>query len=318
MRERERIQQFFAPLSQGELGSFNLTDDAALLTPPPGQSLVITTDSVIETIHVLAGATATQFAQKLVRRNLSDLAAMGAMPWRYSLNLHTPNALPDAWFKEFSATLAAEQAQFGMVLVGGDSTAAEAANIHLSMTCIGVLSGPPLRRHGAQAGDDIYVSGTIGDAAMGLRMLQQNMLAESSLIARYHTPEPRLALGFALPHLAHAAMDISDGLLSDLSQLCAISGVGAQVLRDAIPRSAAAQHWLDRDATLWDMVWNGGDDYELCFTAPASARSAIAQLSATRELPLTCIGTITPQHGVRLVDAQGETITGIRNGWEHS
>lgn len=317
MRERERIQQFFAPLTHGEPGSFLLTDDAALLTPPSEHTLVVTTDSVIETVHVLPGATPTQFAQKLVRRNLSDIAAMGATPWRFTLNLHTPHGLPDAWFAEFSKALAQEQAQFGMVLIGGDSTAAAGARIHLTMTCIGLLKGPPLRRNHAQIGDAIYVSGTIGDAATGLKMLQQSEAESLPLINRYHAPEPRLTLGYALQHIAHAAIDISDGLLADIAQLCTGSGVGATIKRDAIPRSLTLQHFLDRDAAIWDNVLNGGDDYELCFTAAPSYSKAIAHLAHTLNLPLTCIGTVTQGNGVQLVDRHGEVVNGFTNGWEH-
>ena len=156
MGERTRIAQYFAPLAATEPGSFSLTDDAAVLTLPPGKQLVITTDSVIEGIHVLLAATPQQFAQKLMRRNLSDLAAMGAMPWRYSLNLHTPATLDDAWFAAFTAALAEEQQHFGCVLAGGDSTTGGVL-IHATMTCFGLLDAAPLRRHAARVAEDVYV-----------------------------------------------------------------------------------------------------------------------------------------------------------------
>ena len=325
MAERARIARYFTPLAQGEIGSFNLTDDAAVIIPPPGQSLVITTDSVIESIHVLPGATPTQFAQKLMRRNLSDLAAMGATPWRYTLNLHTPRGTPDAWFAEFSAALADEQQRFGLTVIGGDSTSAAApAPIHTTMTCFGLLQGQPLRRNGAQAGDDLYVSGTIGDAALGLLLLQpspqhilQHTDANTTLIDRYHRPQPRLALGEKLRGLATAAIDISDGLLADSAQLCAASQVGAIIHRDAVPRSAEVHHLLTTNPALWNVILNGGDDYELCFTAPVSAREKLQALAAELNLPLTRIGTITTEKDIRVMDDDGKLLRMECPGWEY-
>jgi len=323
MAEHSRIARYFAPLTRGEPGSFHLTDDAALLTPPPGQSLIVTTDSVIESIHVLPGATPQQFAQKLLRRNLSDLAAMGAAPWRYTLNIHTPRGLGDDWFAAFADTLATEQAQFGCVLIGGDSSSGAAnAPIHTTLTCFGHIDGAPLLRSTAQVGDDLYVSGTLGDAALGLKLLQQKPQQLSPevqpLIARYHTPEPRLALGAALRGIATAALDISDGLLADMAQLCTASHVGARVQREAIPRSPELQHFLDGDATIWGCILGGGDDYELCFTAPAHAREAIQALGAQLGLPLTRIGEITAAAGVVVVDESGVPVPIAQYGWEHS
>lgn len=320
MRERARIAQVFAPLAAGVPGSFDLTDDAALLTPPEGMSLVVTTDSVIQTIHVLADATPAQYAQKLVRRNLSDLAAMGATPWRYTLNLHTPRDVPDHWFADFAAALAAEQVLFDMRLIGGDSTSG-GETIHTTMTCFGLTPGPVLRRSGAQPGEDIYVSGTIGDAALGLTLLQhspqQHTLPSDALIARYHTPQPRLALGLALHGIASAAMDISDGLLADVNQLCAASNMGAELHQAAIPLSPSAQQWLQHNAALWEVILNGGDDYELCFTAAPAMRDTIAKLAASLALPLIRIGTLTSAVGVRVCDENGATLAIKSGGWEH-
>lgn len=319
MRERARIAQFFAPLAAEEPGSFNLRDDAAALTPPSGQQFVITTDSVIQSIHVLANATPQQYARKLVRRNLSDLAAMGATPWRYTLNLHTPPSLSDDWFSAFAATLATEQKTFDMVLIGGDTTSGGDA-IHTTMTCFGLTPGPLLRRNGATLGDDIYVSGTIGDAALGLKLLQhnlqQNISAPDTLIARYHTPEPRLALGIALRNIASSAIDISDGLLSDIAQLCAASQTGATIVRDKIPHSLTMQH-MQTHATLWNIILHGGDDYEICFTAAPDQHARIAALATSLSLPLTRIGSITHGHEMQLYDAAGERLQISSEGWEH-
>lgn len=317
--ERERIARYFAPLTAAEPGSFNLRDDAALLLAPAGQALVITTDSVIEGLHVMVGASPAQFASKLVRRNLSDLAAMGAVPWRYTLNLHTPAGLSEAWFEAFAATLLHEQTLAGMVLVGGDSTAAAGARIHVTLGCYGLLSGPPLLRSGAQAGDDLYVSGTIGDAALGLKMLQQQLPEVAELIARYHLPTPRLALGQALSGLATAALDISDGLLADVHQLCVASQLGAVIDQFLIPLSVDTKHLLLEDPSCWDAVFAGGDDYELCFTAPPAARGAVAELAAQLALPLTRIGSMTAAGSDSLLvrDASGHISPAEALGFTH-
>lgn len=317
MAEHTRIARYFAPLAQAEAGSFSLTDDAALLTAPAGKQLVVTTDSVIESIHVLPGATPAQFAQKLLRRNLSDLAAMGATPWRYTLNLHTPVGLAEEWFSAFANTLAAEQKRFGLVLIGGDSTSAANAPIHCTLTCFGLLEGVALRRNGARAGDDLYVSGTLGDAALGLKLLQQNPQHENALTARYHCPEPHLELGGALKEVATAALDISDGLLADIGQLATASSVSARVIREAIPRSPELQHFLDSDPAVWESVLSGGDDYELCFTAPTAARKAIAALAQSLHLPLTRIGEIGAGSGITLVDTEGKLLPITQRGFEH-
>ena len=318
MSEQGRIARYFAPLANGETGSFHLTDDAAILDIPAGQQLVITTDSVIESIHVLAGASAQQFAQKLVRRNLSDLAAMGAKPWRYSVNLHTPHGLDDAWFAQFAATLAQEQTQFAMQLIGGDSTSGNGP-IHTSLTCLGLIeNGTALRRNGAHADDDLYVSGTIGDAAIALLLLQQNADAPAALVQRYHCPEPRLSLGRSLHGIATAAMDISDGLVRDVGALCATSHVGCALHLPLLPLSPFVQALVrQNNAPAWELILNGGDDYELIFTAPPSQRQRIDQLSTQLALPLTRVGEITAEKTVHVINGSGDIIPITHAGWEH-
>ncbi len=318
MAERARIARFFAPLTATEPGSFQLMDDAARLSPPPGSALVITTDSVIQGIHVLADATPTQYAQKLVRRNLSDIAAMGAAPWRYTLNLHTPAGLGDDWFADFAATLDAEQRVFGMVLIGGDSTAGGDV-VHTTMTCFGLTDGEVLRRAGAQVGDDIYVSGAIGGAIGCNYYSICCLLARSeALIARYHMPQPRIALGQALRGIAHACIDISDGLLADVAQLCAASGVGVQIRQMAIPLSIGVQQLLRQKPALWDTILHGGDDYELCFTASSAMRAQLAALAEELGVALTRIGTVTQAPGLVVLDAHGVAMPISSRGWEYA
>lgn len=317
MVEHTRIAKYFAPLTASEPGAFSLGDDAAVLAPPAGQSLVITTDSVIEGTHVLPCATPQQFAQKLIRRNLSDLAAIGAAPWRYLLNLHTPRGMSDNWFALFAAALRAEQEHFGLVLAGGDSTSGDGP-IHTTMTCLGLINGTPLRRNDAQIGDDIYVSGTVGDAAYALHLLQHNQTVSSALAARYHVPEPRLALGQKLRGVTNAAIDISDGLMADLIKICQASHVGAKLLREALPLSRPMQQAVQQNPENWRFAFNGGDDYELLFTANLSQRSAIQSLAIALNLPLTPIGTITEDDlAITLLDATGAIIPVEEGGWEH-
>lgn len=312
MAERERIARYFAPLAANEPGSFQLTDDAAVLMPPAGQKLVITTDSVIQGIHVLANATPEQFAQKLVRRNLSDLAAMGAKPWRYTLNVHMPHQMSDNWFALFAAALAAEQEEFRMLLAGGDSTSGASA-IHVTMTCFGLLNAAPLRRNGAQIGDDLYASGTLGDAAYAHTLLQRNAPVDATLAARYHAPTPRLALGEMLRGVATAAMDISDGLLSDVTQMCAASGCGARIEQAAIPFS----NHLKNVAENYRFALSGGDDYELCFAAPVSQREHIVAIAKQLTLPLTRIGSIVAGSNVSVIGTDGKALPITATGWEH-
>lgn len=306
MAEHARIARFFAPLAAGEPGSFSLTDDAALLQPP--HPFVVTTDSVIVGTHVLPDATPQQVAEKLLRRNLSDLAAMGATPWRYFLNLHTPTGTNDDWFAAFTAQLALLQTQFGLVLAGGDSTSG-AGPIHATLTCLGLADGPVLRRHGAQPGDDVYMSGTLGDAALGLAVLQEKLTLPAEdhafLAQRYHLPEPRLALGAMLRSIATSCIDISDGLLADAGQLAQASGVQLQLTRSTVPLSPAAQHALQLSPDVWAQLLTGGDDYELLFTAPVAARAALGKAAVTR------IGVVAEGSGV-LLDGQP-----AQGGWQH-
>lgn len=289
MREHERITRFFAPLSANESGAFHLSDDAAILTPPSGQQLVMTTDSVIAGIHLPHGASAEQFAQKLIRRNLSDLAAMGATPWRYLLNTHLPKNVADTWLQHFSDSLAVLQKQFGMVLVGGDSTSGDTT--HLTATLLGLVK-TPITRSGARVGDGIYVTGRIGDAAMALKNLNH---AAPELLERYYRPEPRLSVGQKLHGVATACIDISDGLVQDLGHLCAASTVGATIDVTQIPFTPGG----DIETML-----TGGDDYELLFTS--------AKEPSGFEVPITRIGTVEQASGVRVVGYSGNL-----EGYQH-
>jgi thiamine-monophosphate kinase len=312
--EFEFIAHRLRPLATAP-GALGLVDDAALLDPHPGMLLVLTKDAMVAGVHFLADDPPGQIAQKLLRVNLSDLAAMGAAPIGYLLALARPRAIEDDWLAAFCAGLAADNAAFGISVLGGD-TVSTPGPLTLSLTAIGeVPKGEALLRGGARSGDDIWVSGTLGDAALGLAVLQGALEvaepARARLVDRYRLPQPRLALGQALRGLAHAAIDISDGLLADLGHIVETSNLGAEIRAGLLPLSVADLPGA-QDAAL-----SGGDDYELLFTTPRSQRDAIEGLARQLALPLTRIGAMQFKPGIRVLDATGAEIHSERIGWQH-
>ena len=247
--EFDLIERFFRPLSRAAPGAFALRNDGALLTPPTGASLVVTKDLMVAGVHFPEGEEPSIIARRLLRVNLSDLAAMGATATSYALGLALPEDVADAWVAAFAAGLAQDQEAFGVALIGGDTVATGGPAV-LSLTAFGTVAGDAcLARSGAGEGDDFYVSGTVGDATLGLRAVRGELAAlaasdRAALAERFRLPEPRLALGTALVGLATCAIDISDGLVADLGHICEESGVAARMSTDAVPLSAAAQHAL--------------------------------------------------------------------------
>jgi thiamine-monophosphate kinase len=314
--EFEFIARRLRPLATAP-GALNLIDDAALLDPAQGQQLVLTKDAMVAGVHFLEGDPPGQIAQKLVRVNLSDLAAMGAAPLGYLLALARPKEIADEWLAEFCAGLAADNAAFGIALLGGD-TVSTPGPLTLSLTAIGeVPKGAALLRSGTKPGDDVWVSGTLGDAALGLKVLRGELEvpedARAHLIERYRLPRPRLALGEALRGIASAAIDISDGLVADLGHILEASAVGAELRADQLPLSAAARDVPGaRDSAL-----AGGDDYELLFTAPDERRAEIAALARRLDLPLTRISEIRGGADLSILDAKGQAIEPASKGWQH-
>jgi thiamine-monophosphate kinase len=320
-----RIRRFFAPLAGP--GGLDLKDDAALVDCAPGHRLVVTVDAIVEGVHYLADDPADLVARKLLRVNLSDLAAMGARPLHYLLAAALPATLGDDWVARFAEGLAEDQRRFGVALLGGDSVATSGPAV-LSLTAIGeVAIGAEIRRSGAKPGDRVWVSGTIGDAFLGLAVLRGGYptLApddRAALIARFQLPEPRTELGPSLAGIAHAMCDVSDGLLADLGHICEASETGATVALAALPLSPAARLVAEGDPDLPARLAAAGDDYELLFTAPPEASEAIRRLAAQLGLPITAIGTIDQGagdkgDGVRLVDASGNTIPVATAGYRH-
>ena len=319
------IARFFRPLAAGEKGAFALTDDAAVLDTPRGQRLVATTDCLVEGVHFLEGASPEDIAPKLLRANLSDLAAMGAEPRWYLLAAAFARGTRAAWIGRFARALHSEQRRFGVTLAGGD-TVVTPGPASFTVTALGIVGkGAVLRRTGARVGDDVYVSGTVGDAALGLRVLKGELRVAARharfLAERYHRPTPRIALGRFLVGVAHSAIDVSDGLVADLGHVCETSGVGAVIEAAALPLSPAARAVLRAEPRLLADVLAGGDDYELVFTAPAARRPRIRALARTLGLSLTRIGRIAGSGGraarVRVMGADGKPYPLPRTGWRH-
>ncbi len=294
-------------------------DDAALLQPASGQQLAVTADTLNAGVHFPAESAPADIGWKALATNLSDLAAMGAVPAWCTLSLSLPQAEGD-WLDAFADGLFALADASGIAVVGGDTTRGP---LSISITAIGQLpAAQALRRDGARVGDDIWISGHPGDAAGALRLWQQGRLdvrvaaADADcerLRQRLQRPMPRLRLGLALRGLAHAAADVSDGLLADLGHIASRSGVAAVVQADALPLSSALCDALGTDVAR-DCALRGGDDYELCFTAAPERRQALHALSSTLALPLTRIGVIAGGRGVRCEgDAGGERAAGYRH-----
>ena len=316
MGEFEFIERLLKPLARGYPGALRLGDDAALVDLPVGHELVVAKDAMVADVHFLADDPAELVAGKLLRVNLSDLAAMGAEPLGYLTALARSPTIDDAWLYRFAAGLMADQQRFACHLLGGD-TVATPGPLMLSLTILGTVpKGQALLRSGARAGDDIWVSGTLGDAALGLRTLRGLAVAEEeamALVDRYRTPRPRLALGKALRGLATAAIDVSDGLVADLGHVLKASGVGAVLDASLLPLSAVA-HGIPgaREAAL-----TGGDDYELLFTAPADRRGAVEGLSGQLDHGLSRIGAVQAEPGCVVLDECGRALKLDDAGWRH-
>lgn len=307
------IDRYFARTARRADTVLGVGDDAALLTVPPGSWLVATTDTMVCGTHFLPGDDPAALGHKLLAVNLSDLAAMGADPAWFTLGLTLPAVEPD-WLDAFAGGLFALADAAGIELIGGDTTRGP---LSLTVQALGTVpTGLALRRDGAQLGDGVYVSGTVGDAALALALRLEGAAVPAELAVRLDRPTPRLALGRALRGRASAAIDVSDGLLADLTHLCVRSGVGAEIQLEALPRSAAFDA-AARGAQDADKPLCGGDDYELCFTLPVAHEAGLAALGVAAGCALTRIGRITTERGVRCRDAAGNLVAPARPGFDH-
>lgn len=299
--------------------ALGIGDDAAVLELPPGQQLVACTDTLVAGVHFPLETAPEDIGWKSLAVNLSDLAAMGGEPAWALLALTLPDA--DSQFVErFTRGFAELARMHGVALVGGDTTQGPLA---MTVTALGTLPiGNALTRNGARAGDAVYVTGALGDAAGALRLQQGGGSREQGeglhplLSSRLNRPEPRIAAGLALRGIANACIDVSDGLLADLGHVCVASGVGAELEVEALPLSSALQAAFD-PAACRELALAGGDDYELCFTADSAREAEVQTALAHAGCKATRIGRIVAGSGVRAFDAQGNAVATPRAGWEH-
>jgi thiamine-monophosphate kinase len=309
------IARHFRPLAGP--GALDLSDDAALLDPPPGKQLVLAADAMVAGVHFLPDDPPETIGRKLLRVNLSDLAAMGAAPLGYLMTCGFAKGTSDAWIAAFVAGLAQDQAEFGLTVLGGD-TVVTPGPASFSLTILGTVApGQALRRQGARPGDEVWVSGTIGDGALGLLALTGRLPPDPHLADRYRLPRPRLALGQALAGIARAAMDVSDGLVQDLGHLARAAGCGAEIRAEAVPLSEAARAVLSGDPAQLTRILGGGDDYELLFAAGPEDAARILAAGAATQTPVTRIGRFLDGAGVMVLDASGKPLDLPAAGWSH-
>jgi thiamine-monophosphate kinase len=295
-------------------------DDCALLVPGPGMQMAISSDMLVEGRHFLPTVSPEALGHKALAVNLSDLAACGARPMAFTLALAMPR-VDEAWLAGFSRGLFALADTHGCALVGGDTTQGP---LNICITVLGeVPPGQALLRSGAQPGDDIYVSGNVGDARLALEVFRGKMQVDAATFAqaraRMERPTPRVALGMALRGLASAAIDVSDGLLGDLGHILQQSACGAEIAIDSVA-ACAVFYWTKHEFGIdfcREMTLAGGDDYELVFTAPVAARAAVAQAAAGCATPVTRIGHTTAQRGVVLCNAAGEIVPNTFGSFDH-
>jgi thiamine-monophosphate kinase len=320
--EDSLIARYFRPLAT-DPGAFNLGDDAAILKAS-GDDLVVTTDAIVEGVHFLADDPPDTIARKALRVNLSDLAAKGATPAGFVLTLAL-RAADDAWLTPFARGLGSDAGLFNCPLLGGD-TVSTPGPVMISITAFGrVPAGEMVRRSGAKPGDRIVVTGTIGDAALGLDILKGGPAAaladtgaKAMLIGRYRVPQPRSALAKAVRDHAHAAIDVSDGLAGDLAKLCGVSGVSAVIDAPSIPLSAAAAALLTRGTVGIDAIVSGGDDYEILCTISEDRFEEFVQAAGQAGVAVTSIGMVVAGSSVpRFLDGEGREIALPRLSYSH-
>ncbi|WP_349628799.1 thiamine-phosphate kinase [Bradyrhizobium sp. AUGA SZCCT0177] len=321
--EDSLIARYFRPIAT-DPGAFNLDDDAAALKPD-GDDIVVTTDAIVEGVHFLPDDPPDTVARKALRVNLSDLAAKGAVPAGFVLTLALRDT-DEAWLKPFAAALGEDAAQFGCPLLGGD-TVSTSGPLMVSITAFGrVPSGKMVHRSGAKPGDRVLVTGTIGDAALGLAVLGggkvhaavSDIAARDLLIGRYRVPQPRVVLAEIVRDHAKAAMDVSDGLAGDLTKLCGVSGVSAAIDLESIPLSDTARDLVSRGIVGIETLIAGGDDYEILCTVAEDRVDAFLQAAQGAGVAASSIGTVVAGNGAPIfLDGQGGEIVLKRRSYSH-
>lgn len=317
LSEFDLIARYFTrPPRHDSRAALGIGDDCALLTPAPGTQLAISTDMLVEGRHFFPNANPLKLGHKCLAVNLSDLAAMGAKPVAFTLALSLPEAKPE-WLAAFSEGLFKLADEHGCELIGGDTTKGP---LNICITVFGELpSGQALRRDAARAGDDVWISGTLGEARLALAGCREEIVLDTATIeaaaVRLNEPIPRVALGTALRGVAHAAIDISDGLIGDLGHILQRSGVGATVNVDTLPVGPTLEQRSQDMRRRFALA--GGDDYELCFTAPASKRDAVMAAARSAATAVTRVGSIEAATGLRLTGADGAPLDLQLSSFDH-
>lgn len=322
--EDDLIARYFKPLATAP-GALALTDDAATYAPPDGHDLVLTTDAIVGGIHFLPDDPPETVARKALRTNLSDLAAKGARPAGCLLTLALPEATGDDWLRPFASGMHSDCDLFACPLHGGDTVRTEGP-LWVSITAFGTLPrGTMVKRAGAKPGDRVFVSGTIGDAGLGLALRLAPSRAEdwslaaeqvAWLVGRYRVPQPRVAMADAVRALASAAMDVSDGLVGDLAKLCAVSGVSARIEAARVPLSDPAI--ATRDPSALELVLTGGDDYEILCAIPPERVDLFRERAAAVKVTVTDIGEfVEGRMPPRVIGADGKPLVFARNSFSH-
>ena len=313
--EFDLIGRYFTRPTPGAV--LGVGDDCALLAPSAGMQLAVSSDMLLEDRHFSPQDSPAGIGHKSLAVNLSDLAAMGATPRWATLSIALPG-VDDAWLQAFARGFFRVADAHGIELVGGDTTRGA---LSIAITVIGeVPPGQALQRNGARAGDEVWVSGQLGSAALALAYRQGRLFMEqvdaAKVLPALYLPQPRVALGIALRDIAHSAIDVSDGLLADLGHMLQASQRGATLEFARVPVAAVTQDYLENPVAR-ECVLAGGDDYELCFTAPIDRHEAVLAAGAEAGVAVTCIGRITTQAGLQVLDAQGEPMMINKSGYDH-
>ncbi|KJV67776.1 thiamine-phosphate kinase [Anaplasma phagocytophilum] len=316
MDEFQCIEKYIRPLLRSGFASEN--DDAAHVSSPTS-SFIMTKDVLVENVHFLSHSDPFLLAKKALRVNLSDIASMGATPHSYLLGLSLPKFIDEEWWKSFCAGLQEDNSIFSIKLTGGDTTNNLADIIVISITALGIPPANILTRSNAKVGDYLYVSGTIGDAALGLLAYNKKLIGEFSYLKqRYDLPQPRVMLGTSISNVASACIDVSDGLLQDIRLLCKLSGVGANLYAYEVPLSHEATAAIMQNHDLLENVLAGGDDYELAFTVPPKYCPEIEQIATSVKIPVKKIGVITREQGIRVYDRDNNLMKISKEGYSHT
>jgi thiamine-monophosphate kinase len=320
------IARYFSPLAT-DTAALELHDDAAVLQPPEEQEIVVTCDALVEGVHFLKGDPPDSIGHKALAVNLSDLAAKGARPYAYLLSLSLPRETSQDWLEAFAKGLRALQEKAGIALVGGDTTASPGPPSFV-ITALGLVpQGQAVLRLGAKQGDRLYVSGTIGDAYLGLRLLQDPTRAQvwglseediAFLVGRYRRPEPRNDLALLVRNFAQASIDVSDGLIGDIEKLCRVSHVGARIEVNRVPFSAVVQKALRKEPALLAELITAGDDYGVVVAVPEKSAADFESEANAKAAAFTPIGEVVPaDQNVRVLDAEGKPLELTHTGYSH-